>query len=103
MDDGTSAELEEEQMGSAISGGVGRVATWFDHVINGLTLAGILALVGATWRLSDTVTRIDTLLAAKVQQNDRDFARIDATLDRHDQRITDLERGEGTRQRNAQH
>jgi hypothetical protein len=80
-----------EQM-NAISGGSGRVVGWFDHVVNGLTLLGIAALVGVTWKLSDTVTRIDTFLLAKVQQNDREFARIDATLSRHDERITSLER-----------
>lgn len=85
----------------AISGGSGRVVGWFDHVVNGLTLLGIAALVGVTWKLSDTVTRIDTFLLAKVQQNDRDFSRIDSVLQRHDQRLTDLERGEGARQSDA--
>ena len=93
--DDFSEELrgDGDQMGqSAISGGTGRVTSWLDHVTNGLTLMGIAALVGVTWRLSDTVTRIDTFISTKAQQYDRDFARIDAALTRHDERLTGLER-----------
>lgn len=87
---------DDEVPMNAISGG-GRVTSWFDHVINGLTLAGICALVGVTWKVSDTVTELKTLVTLKAQQYDRDIVRIDKSLERYDQRLTNLERSESTR------
>lgn len=63
-----------------------------DHVLQGLILAGILALVGIVWTLRDNVTEIRTFVTTKAEQYDRDISRIDKTLDRHDQRLTTLER-----------
>lgn len=100
MDDGTAAEQTDESEMNAISGG-SRASSWFDHLINGLSLVAITALVGVTWRLSDTVARLETSLAAKGREDDREFIRIDTAITRHDQRITDLERSERSGQRDA--
>lgn len=91
---------QEVPRGNAISGGHhGRGR--YDNIVQGLILAGITALVGLVWKVSDTCTRLEASFLAEVQQRDRDILRIDTALDRHDHRITDLERSEGTRQRDA--
>lgn len=88
---------QEVPRGNAISGG-NRAYSKRDPIIQSLILAAILALVGAVWRLGDNMTRLEATYIAKEQQHDRDILRIDNSLDRYDKRITDLERGEGTRQ-----
>jgi len=80
--------------GIAVSGkGGGGRDKRLDLWLQGLVLAGIVSLVGIVWTLRNEVTKISAYLTAKVEQNDRDIARIDRTIDRHDQRITTLEQG----------
>lgn len=89
---------QEVPRGDAISGHHGRGR--YDNIVQGLILAGITALVGLVWKVSDTCTRLETSFLAEVQQRDRDILRINTTLERHDQRLTDLERGNSPRQPN---
>lgn len=91
---------QEVPRGNAISGGH-HAYSKRDPIVQGLILAGITALVGLVWKVSDTVTRLETSFLAEVQQRDRDILRIDTAIERHDQRITNLERGEGPRQRDS--
>lgn len=69
-----------------------QVSRWFDHIVNGLTLAGVIALVAIVWNLSQTATELRTLVKYQGLEDDRRFTTIDTTLERHDQRITTLER-----------
>lgn len=81
--------------GSSGGGRDKRIDVW----LQGAVLAGLLALVGIVWTLREEVTKITTYVTLKVEQNDRDISRIDRTIDRHDQRITAIERGESPRYR----
>lgn len=67
-----------------------------DYLFQGVILAGILGLVGIVWNLRDEVTKITTFVSTKTQQYDRDISRIDNTLARHDERITVIERTQGS-------
>ena len=87
---------QEVPRGDAISGR--HSANKRDPIMQGLILAAIVALVGAVWRLGDNMTRLEATYIAKEQQHDRDILRIDTAIERHDQRITDLERSQGSRQ-----
>lgn len=88
---------QEVPRGDAISGGH-RAYGKRDPIIQSLILAAILALVGAVWRLGDNMTRLEATYTTKEQQRDRDILRIDTALERYDQRITNLERREGSYQ-----
>jgi hypothetical protein len=72
-------------------GGGGPKEHWIDYVLKGLVILGIAALVGVTFSVRDKVTRIDTYLAEKDKENEREFARIYKALDGHDQRLDGLE------------
>lgn len=99
--DRTDPDFKQEWFGgTAISGRHnGGKDRRIDHLLQGLILAGILALVGIVWTLRDNVTEIRTFVKAKADQYDSDLRRIDKTLDRHDERITAIERGESPRYR----
>lgn len=85
-----------------ISGGLNDKAEhWVDYVFKGLIVLAIAGLVAMTLNMRDTLTRIDTYISAKDKENDREFARIYQALNGHDQRITNLERGESPRQPDA--
>lgn len=88
---------QEVPRGSAISGRM-HGANKRDPILQGLILAGITALVGLVWHVSDTVTRLEASFISEVQTRDRDILRIDNSLDRYDKRITDLERSESARE-----
>ncbi len=91
----TDPDFKQEWFGgTAISGRHnGGKDRRIDHLLQGLILAGILALVGIVWTLRDNVTEIRTFVKAKAEQYDSDLRRIDKTLDRHDERLTTLEQG----------
>lgn len=76
-----------------VSGGGngGQTEHWIDYVFKGLVILGIAALVGMTLSQRDKVTRIDTYIAAKDKENEREFSRIYDTLSGHDQRLDSLE------------
>lgn len=86
---------DREWRGNANSGRSGnsgkdaRLDTW----LQGLVLAGILALVGIVWTLREEVTKITSFVTLKGEQYEREFGRIDKTIERHDQRLTRLEQG----------
>ena len=105
-----------EQM-TAISGGNGNGRQWLMQLLQGLILAGIVALIGVTWSMSSSVTELRVTLSERQKQNDRDITRLessDARLDiadsRHDtelrgldSRVTELERGQSAYQLDADH
>jgi hypothetical protein len=64
-----------------------------DYLLQSLILAGIFGLVGVTLNLKDNVTEIKTFVTTKASEYEREFTRIDKTLDRHNDRLTALEQG----------
>lgn len=66
-----------------------------DHLLQALCLAGIIAIVGIVWILRDNVTEIKTYVTERTQLYDREINRLDSTIQRHDERITSLEREQG--------
>ena len=76
----------------AISGkDSGKGGGMVNYVLQGLILAGITGLVVVTLNLRDNMTRVTTYVTEREKQNDREFARIDKTLDRHHERLNRLE------------
>lgn len=98
----TDPDFKQEWFGnSAVSGRV-NVATRdkrIDLLLQGLILAGILGLVGIVWTIRDNLTEVKTFVQIKAQQYDRDIARLDASITRHDERITVIERGQSASNR----
>jgi hypothetical protein len=100
----TDPDFKQEWFGGTAVSGRGSVGgegrdRRIDYLLQGLVLAGVLALVGIVWTLRDEVTKITTFVKTKAEQYDRDINRIDATLARHDERITVIERGQGSSNR----
>jgi hypothetical protein len=104
-----------EQM-TVISGGNGSGGKqWLMQLLQGLILAGIVALIGVTWGMSSSITELRVTLNERQKQNDRDIARLESSDARHDtadarhdtelrgldSRVTELERGQGAHQSDA--
>lgn len=95
--DATDPNWKQSYYPSAVSGrgngaGGGRDRR-IDYLLQGLILAGVIGLVGVTLNLRDNMTEIKTFVTTKEQQNDREIARLDRSIERHDERITALEQG----------
>lgn len=89
---------------TAISGGNGNGGRqWLMQLLQGLILAGIVGLFGVVWSMKSDITELRATQYERGRSYDRDFQRIDSTIARHDQRITDLERGEGSNQSDPNH
>jgi hypothetical protein len=100
---------------TAISGGNGNDRQWLMQLLQGLILAGIVALIGVTWSVSSSVTELRVTLNERQKQNDRDIARLESSDARHDSadarhdtelrgldsRVTELERIESAHQSDA--
>lgn len=93
---------------TAISGGNGNGGKqWLMQLLQGLILAGIVALIGVTWSMSSSITELRVTLSEREKQSDRDIQRLEATDARHesdlrriDSRVTQLERGQSAYQPN---
>lgn len=97
----TDPDFKQEWFGNvAVSGNSGRDRR-LDIWIQGAVLAAILSLVGIVWTMRDNLTEITTFVKIKAEQYDRDISRIDATLARHDERLTVVERGQGSGNRQS--
>lgn len=80
--------------------------SWLSNVIailQALAIAGILGLFAKISGFGESIARLETTINERGKQNDRDIERIDATLTRHDQRLTDLERGQGPGEPDTNH
>lgn len=94
---------------TAISGGNdGGGKQWLMQLLQGLILAGIVALIGVTLSLANSVTELRVTISERGKQNDRDIARLEAADTRHesdirgiDSRVTELERSQSTYQPDA--
>jgi hypothetical protein len=75
-----------EQM-IAISGGNGNGRQWLMQLLQGLILAGIVALIGVTWNLTKSVTELQVTFSERDRQNERNIVRLESADARHD--ITD--------------
>lgn len=95
----TDPDFKQEWFGNSAVSGRGNIMVGrdkrIDILLQALILAGILGLVGIVWTLRDNLTEIKTFVTIKAQQYDRDIARLDSTITRHDERITVLERSQG--------
>lgn len=93
----TDPNWKQHYYPSAVSGsrnsGGGNRDKRIDYLLQSLILAGVVGLVGVTLNLRDNMTQIKTFVTTKEQQNDREIARLDRAIDRHDERITSLEQG----------
>lgn len=98
---------------SAYSGGSGNDGNgkqWLMQLLQGLILAGIVALIGVTWSVSSSVTELRVTLSEREKQNDRDIARLESADARHDAdirgidgRVTELEREQSSSEPYANH
>jgi|SRR6185295_6603096 len=79
------------------------VGKWVMGLLQSLTLAGILAVFSVSWMLYGTLTELKTSFNERERSNDREFGRINETLDRHDQRLTNLEQGRRSGEFDADH
>lgn len=96
----TDPEFKQEWFGNvAVSGSPGVRDKRIDTLMQGLILASTLGLVGIVWTMKDTLTELKTFITLKAQQYDRDIARLDSAITRHDERITVIERGQGASHR----
>jgi hypothetical protein len=69
---------------TAISGGNGHGRQWLMQLLQGLILAGIVALIGVTWSMSSDITELRVTLSERQKQNDRDITRLESSDTRHD-------------------
>ena len=70
-------------------------------ILQALVIAGILGLFSSISDLKESTAELKATINERGKQNERDIERIDGTLGRHDQRITDLERGQSASQFDA--
>lgn len=61
-------------------------------IIDALLIAGIIALVTATIGIMRTTDKVETAFTERSKRYDGEISRIDDTIERHDERITNLER-----------
>lgn len=95
---------------TAISGNGSK--QWLMQLLQGLILAGIVALIGVTWSMSSAITELRVTISERQKQNDRDINRLESSDARHDSadsrhdtelrgldsRVTTLERSQGAYQ-----
>lgn len=87
----------------ANSGGSNGGKSWLNvnSVLQALIIAGIVGLFTSISSLKESAVRVETTINERGKQNDSDFQRIYTALDRHDKRLTDLERSQGPGEPNA--
>lgn len=89
--------------GSGNGNGNKALQAWVLGILQTLVIAGILGIFAKLSGIDQQMIETKTIVTERGRQNDRDFQRIDATLQRHDDRITELEREQSPAQSDANH